>query len=671
MRKWFLLTCCIGMLIPSMTVAAQTEDTSKKSARSSSQSKTEAVHPYKYKSNITNQFTHWSLAFEGGISLFDGDFAQKNILPASGIRPSGALSLTYDFTPVWGLSLQYAYNPYGVKAKEANDWILQGQMHLAELFLNFDLVDAWFPKRKTDIFSAYLLAGAGVGFYDAEYFGELEGDKYAKSKATTAPVVSLGLAAEFNVSQSIGLGLKGLYHIATTDVLDTKIEGSNNDIMESVSLYLRWKIGANKKNHPRNYADDNALRNLIDLQSNKGGAARKAQKDTVVVYHRDTIVAQGAGQWKTQEVEAAVKQQLQAHHLLSAAQSYYVYFSTNSETLSASSLQTIQQVADRLAAEPELCLEIVGYCDNTGSAKYNELLGKKRAERVVRELTRVYKVDAGRLVTISGGQIDNVKSAYGPNRRVELRLRSQEEIQKLRKDPQPKVAPKAASKAEAKAPVKAQPAPKATPKAEPAKPAAQPAAKPAPKAEPAKPAAQPAAKPAPKAEPAKPAAQPAAKPAPKAEPAKPAAQPAAKPAPKAEPAKPAAQPAAKPAPKAEPAKPAAQPATKPAPKAEPAQPAAQPAAKATPASDTSREVLATVRANQYTTFARLARQYYNNVYCWPYIYAANRHVTINDVPDKIIQGATIKVPKLTPKEIRECTERRCLEMVQTIQSQPK
>ncbi len=661
MRKWFLLTCCIGMLIPSMTVAAQTEDTSKKSARSSSQSKTEAVHPYKYKNNITNQFTHWSLAIEGGIGLFDGDFEQKNILPASGIRPSGGLSLTYDFTPTWGLSLQYAYNPYGVKAKEANDWILQGQMHLAQLFLNFDLVDAWFPNRKTDIFSAYLLAGAGVGFYAADYDGALDGSTNTVSNAsdknyyTTAPVISLGLAAEFNVSQSIGLGLKGLYHISTTDVLDTKIEGSNNDILESVSLYLRWKIGANKKNHTRNYANDAALRNLIDLQSNKGGAARKAQKDTVVVYHKDTIVAQGAGQWKTQEVEAAVKQQLQAHHLLSAAQSYYVYFSTNSESLSASSLQTIQQVADRLAAEPELCLEVVGYCDNTGSAKYNELLGKKRAERVVRELTRVYKVDAGRLVTISGGKIDNVKSAYGPNRRVELRLRSQEEIQGLRKAPQAKATPKATTKA----PVKAQPAAKPAPKATPA---------PAPKAEPAKEAAKPAAKPAPapKAEPAKEAAKPAAQPAPapKAEPAKEAAKPASKPAPapKAEPAKEVAKPAAKPAPA-------------PAPKAEPAKeaakPAAQPAAKAAPASDTSREVLATVRANQYTTFARLARQYYNNVHCWPYIYAANRNVVINDEPDKIIQGATIKVPKLTPKEIRECSERRCLEMLQEIKAQPK
>ncbi len=619
MRKWFLLTCCVGLLMPTLSFAADQKE-NKSATQSSSTKKLEAVHPYKYRSNITDQFAHWSLSFEGGISLIDGDFPQSvDLIPTSRIRPAGALSLTYDFTPVWGLSLQYGYAPYGVKQNTTNDWLLNGQMHTAELFLNFDLVDAWFPKRKTDIFSFYLVGGLGLGIYTADYYGDPVALAAEKSNDyTTTAVVSLGAAAEFNVSKSIGLGLKGMYHIYTSDNLDSRIKGANNDCMEYASLYLRWKIAGSKKNHPRNYADSETVQNLIDLQKAPKLAAHKATKDTLYIHSKDTIVVMSPSKSAQAPVHPTAGG---IQTVVATAQSYYVYFGLNSDRLTESGLQTIQQVADQLAANPELCLEVAGFCDNTGPAQYNKVLGQKRADRVVRELTRVYNIAETRLATVNGGQIDNVKSAYGPNRRVELRLRSQEQIKNIRKE-SAKAAPKATVKEAPKA------AKKEAPKAAPAP------VKEAPKAAPA---------PAPKKE------------APKAAPAKqevkaPAAAPK-KEAPKAAPA---------PAPKKEEAKPAPAPA-KEAPKAAPA-----PAKK-----ESSREVLATVKANQYTTFARLARQYYNNVYCWPYIYAENRDVVINDIPDKITLGATIRVPKLTPKEIREATERKCLEMVEQIQAQPK
>ena len=51
-----------------------------------------------------------------------------------------------------------------------------------------------------------------------------------------------------------------------------------------------------------------------------------------------------------------------------------------------------------------------------------------------------------------------------------------------------------------------------------------------------------------------------------------------------------------------------------------------------------------------TTLSRLARKYYNNTYCWVYIYIANKEKISN--PNALVPGTTLIIPELTQQEMQ-------------------
>ena len=56
-----------------------------------------------------------------------------------------------------------------------------------------------------------------------------------------------------------------------------------------------------------------------------------------------------------------------------------------------------------------------------------------------------------------------------------------------------------------------------------------------------------------------------------------------------------------------------------------------------------------VTVEKTTTLSRLARQYYNNTYCWVYIYIANKEKINN--PNALDEGSTLMIPELTQEEM--------------------
>lgn len=420
MRRFnlFFLSCIC--MLPCTMVAKNQQHTDSVAAKKSS-TEVLGVHPYKQTTNLASDIAHWSLSFEAGFNLIDADFKQMGvtILPETRVRPTGGIALEYSFTPTWGIAGVYSYANYGVKQKEMNTVLLEGHMHSLELLLTYDLVDAWFPRRRTDIFSCYLLAGLGMGLYNGNLYLPDAPVAHPRDdgKYDMVGMISVGMAAEFNVSREVALGVKGMYHVYTGDNLDAKIQGTNNDCMEYCNAYLRWKIGGRKKNHVRNYASDAVL--LSKLAENQ--PQQKPLKDTIVVMHKDTLLIQQTG------VETTVQQSM-----VLPEQRYYVYFDHGKAELNERALIAIQQLAAVLQEDTEVCVEVSGYCDKTGTEKYNEALAQKRAERVREELIRVYGITGNRLIAIGKGMITNVGTAYGPNRRVEMRLVSQQECDSLR-----------------------------------------------------------------------------------------------------------------------------------------------------------------------------------------------------------------------------------------------
>ncbi len=402
-----------GLLLLSTIGQAKTKQDS-----TISNDSTLGIHPWKQTSNLSDGFAHWSLTFEVGFDLIDADFnrSEVTIIPKTKVRPSGGISLQYDFTPTWGLMGLYTYANYGVMPKGSTDWLLYGHLHSLDLLLTYDLVDAWFPHRKTDVFSCYLLAGIGMAFYNSELHADAGIVKpRTDEKYDMAGSVAMGVAFEFNISRPLALGVKGLYHVYTKDNLDGKIQGNSNDCQEYVSAYLRWKIEGRKKNHQRNFPSDEVF--ASQLQDSEQNKKREPLKDTVVVINKDTVVVQQ--EYVAQEVKLPKDRQ-------------YVYFANDKYSLDDLALITIQQFAAKMQEDSTICVELSGYCDNTGSEKHNQELSQHRADRVAKELIDIYGISEERIVTAGNGILSNVSNSYLPNRRVEIRVITKEECKQLK-----------------------------------------------------------------------------------------------------------------------------------------------------------------------------------------------------------------------------------------------
>jgi outer membrane protein OmpA-like peptidoglycan-associated protein len=102
-----------------------------------------------------------------------------------------------------------------------------------------------------------------------------------------------------------------------------------------------------------------------------------------------------------------------------------IQFDTDSDRLKPESAPIIKSVAQALAANPGLKLQIEGHTDSTGNAEHNLDLSKRRAEAVKAVLVSQFQVDAARLMTAGLGATKPVDSNDTPqgraqNRRVEF-----------------------------------------------------------------------------------------------------------------------------------------------------------------------------------------------------------------------------------------------------------
>jgi OmpA-OmpF porin, OOP family len=103
---------------------------------------------------------------------------------------------------------------------------------------------------------------------------------------------------------------------------------------------------------------------------------------------------------------------------------YGVLFDFNKSTLQSASDAVLQQVANLLAAETTLKLEVQGHTDNVGNDAYNQKLSEDRAHSVVAWLT-AHGVAAGRLTSKGYGKTmpvadNSTDQGRAKNRRVEI-----------------------------------------------------------------------------------------------------------------------------------------------------------------------------------------------------------------------------------------------------------
>ncbi|MCG8551208.1 MAG: OmpA family protein [Desulfobacterales bacterium] len=103
-----------------------------------------------------------------------------------------------------------------------------------------------------------------------------------------------------------------------------------------------------------------------------------------------------------------------------------VFFAFNSSQLDEQAQALIREQAAWLAANPDVGIEIIGYCDQSGPQDYNMVLGKKRANAVKTFLERL-GIAPQRLTEVSYGEQSPIRTTTNQtaariNRRVEFKI---------------------------------------------------------------------------------------------------------------------------------------------------------------------------------------------------------------------------------------------------------
>ena len=400
------------------------------------------AHPYKTEENkeVAQEFAHWSLTPHVGFNYFDGDFNSE--MKHAVAIPNAGLSLEYAFTPVWALGVDYMFDTYTVTGKpgfDNADTLLNGYMHKVGLYLSMDLMNLFYPRAERKIFSLHGLIGGGHAWYknnimytdDSRYHTASHAPK-TMDEYGGALYLQAGVNAEFNLNRTIALGVRATYNYFINDYFDGRgyttehaLASKNNDGVVDVTLNLRFKLEAVSKTH---------MRNISSLET--------FEKDEPILIH-DTLIIQR----DTTVIREVVKQ---AKQVKQPSQIYYVYFDSNKDVLRNDGLVTIQQVADRLSDDPSLYAVVTGFCDNTGSDKLNYALGDRRAANVMDELCAEHGVENSKVYSTGVGRVvgKRSKAAYGPNRRVAIRLVDEATFNRMKAELEQKRAERGAEQAD-------------------------------------------------------------------------------------------------------------------------------------------------------------------------------------------------------------------------------
>ena len=294
------------------------------------------VHPFKTTANMALDHTGFSLILHGGINQFRGDYPAERF---NNLGFGGGLNLEYNFTPVWGIGGAYGFDWSQVKTTKdeafrdidgtssltvkKGGFVHQGMVHKGQVYVTFNMVNAWFPRAAKDIFAFNVFAGLGgalyhnnISFHDTgelnakgdvsdagkyvkdgddahahkvvDESGNVKGDKYE-----TVGFIPLGASLEFNLSRTIALGARVQYNMFLTDYMDNRYHSTSNkrnDGSYNIDLSLRFKLAAKKKNHTTNVSSFDVLEEKIYESHPEIRPAYAHRVDTVVVLHRDTIV---------------------------------------------------------------------------------------------------------------------------------------------------------------------------------------------------------------------------------------------------------------------------------------------------------------------------------------------------------------------------------------------
>lgn len=417
-------------------------------------------------------FSHWSIQVNGGFSQFDGDANQRydQLLSSSHLLWTVGLDVEYSFNPAWGLIANFQYMPYQghTSSTKYGKNYFRGNMYAPSLMLSMNLLNLFGQYRSSAAWNWYLNAGVGVVFYDVK--NTAEGDN-SNAEAQAQDVedgknisIPLGTQVEYNINDYLAVGLSGYYRLHNKDNFEGQdyTKGTMNDGEFYVTASLRVKLAPNAKEggHMRNismmdYHNKRTGKSNIEARLDSLEKRVKVLEDTVAnnilprldeleKQHATTPDEDGDGvpdfrdrqantpkgtfvnYWGEGVPQEAFECCDKVNKVLSALgmeptvdYDMSVYYAFDKATISAKARKNIEKAVQKLQENPELKVELRGYCDFPGSNDYNLKLSEKRVNAVKAELVKA-GIAEERITVQPQGALANPPKAELKNRRCDF-----------------------------------------------------------------------------------------------------------------------------------------------------------------------------------------------------------------------------------------------------------
>lgn len=440
---------------------------------------------------------HWSIAGHVGVAFLDGDQHQdyNDMWPRSGVDCSFDFMVEYTVNPGFGLFVEYAYNPYrgnanyyyygakdpntGLQRRLSEPMDFDGLSHEVSMGFSLNMLNMFYANRR-QTWGLYLNAGAGFSFYDVKAYepgtkniinkerdGVTVAPSIEKGRAVTFPI---GAMVEYNPLRWLAIALNVEYRLHAKDNFDATEKGNANDNTIYLSLGLRWKINNPKdkaRPHVRNLspnayaiAKDGSGEGCCDQVSENTRRITELEQlianmhpcDTAteiavvelepdddndgVPNSRDLEPNTPPGSFVNTWGQALDKDAIE--RILGYGQYQgeipAIYFETGKSKMSLQSQMELAKIARRLYADPELHLDIVGYCDNVGSSEVNNPLSLKRAEESKMQLVRRYGISGDRINVYGKGQVPGPVDNFEPNRRCDFIMYNEKDAEKHKQE---------------------------------------------------------------------------------------------------------------------------------------------------------------------------------------------------------------------------------------------
>lgn len=407
----------------------------------------------------------------------------NQILSGSYVMWTVGIDVEYSFNPTWGILVNFQYMPYQGYTKtwryfpdgsRTKSNYFRGNMYAISAMGSINMLNLFGQYRKNAKWAWYINGGLGFTFYDAKNRPEEDTDDsralYLKDgRSMSFPV---GTQVEYNINKYWAVGLMAYYRFHNKDNFEAEhyTKGSMNDGEFYGSVSVRFKFAQDKKKaggHVRNLSMFDYHRQRTGLAQNdeliKGVQDQldslerrvKALEDTMannvlpriaelekkhatepdedgdgVPDFRDREPNTPKGSFVNYWGESLPKNDCcddvkYIKDVLKEAgvgidYDMSVYYAFDKSDLTKTAKDNIAKAAQKLKDDPDLKVELRGYCDFPGKADYNLKLSNRRVEIVKKELISKYGIDESRISMTGKGKLENPPHTDMKNRRCDF-----------------------------------------------------------------------------------------------------------------------------------------------------------------------------------------------------------------------------------------------------------